>query len=77
MGLADVVQPTTRVPSADQLADSLKWARAVAGLNALTKRNNKPDLLIRESVESVESVETDEDKDVMANASPNIHAMQA
>ena len=74
MGLADVVQPTTRVPSADQLADSLKWARAVAGLNALTKRNNKPDLLIRESVESVE---TDEDKDVMANASPNIHAMQA
>lgn len=74
MGLADVVQPTTRVPSADQLADSLKWARAVAGLNTLTKRNNKPDLLIRESVESVE---TDEDKDVMANASPNIHAMQA
>ena len=72
MGLADVVQPPTRVPSAaGQLANSLKSARAVVGLNALTKRNNEPDLLIRESVQ------TDEDIDVMANASPKIHAMQA
>ena len=71
MGLADVVQPTTKVPSADQFTASLKSARAVRGLNAITRRNNEPDLLIRESIE------TEEDKDVMVSASPNIHAMQA
>ena len=45
MGLADVVQPTTKVPSADQFTASLKSARAVRGLNAITRRNNEPDLV--------------------------------
>lgn len=71
MGLADVVQPPTRVPTASQFANSLKSAKAVVGLNAITKRNNEPDLLIRESVETEENI------DVLANASPNIHAMEA